>query len=268
MSCTFTFEDDFDGDPFAQFHMTPPSPRGLPQQQYEEVAMFSEHTHTAGNYSSTTGKAAVHPLFEQFDESMRYHKYSNLSMEREIRHNRGIHFQDSMKQKLEEYNVKRKDEVFFRNNAVFDDTRFYGLCDHLAVNQEVLQKVIAVFYDQGPKDLIIDTVRRRWPEWNGSIVNSGKNQLGQSSAMHSTAQESMHFLSVMPGPSFNSRNSQAVIGEPTKSKKRPARESSVEKHDYHEAQQGEENAYELLRQRNIAENARIMKAVGIQDVMR
>jgi len=189
-------------------------------------------------------------------------------MAREFTKNRGIHFEEFMKDKLTTYKVKRKDEVFFRNNAVFDDKRFYSLCDHLAVNHDVLQQVIDVFHEQGPKDLILDGIRRRLTFNNLRISNSSKNPLGPSSVMSSTAQHSMDILSSMPGSSSNFLISKAVIGESSKSNKRVASEPSSEQHNKDQCEEVEDNPYLLSRQQNIAKNTQMMKDIGIEEMTR
>jgi hypothetical protein len=207
-------------------------------------------THPAGNDSSTTGKAPMQVLFEQFDEGLRYNKYANLCMAGEIRYNIGVHFQEFMKQKFKQYGVKRKDEVFFRNNAIFCEKSFYNLCDHLAVNHDVLQKVLGVFYYEAPQDLIRETIGRRFTD-KTAIVNSSK------SAVHSIAEETMHSL----GSSSNFKKG-------AKPRKRLASHASVERHDCHDAQQSELSEYELSRVKNIADNLRLLHSVGIHDIRR
>ncbi len=193
---------------------TPTRSRGSPEQQHcEEATMFTDPSHNELNHVSAPVNGALHSLFSRIEEAFARPQYSDLCLDREFSKNKSVHFQVSIKNKLEVYKVRRKDEVFFRNNAVFDDERLYSLCDHLAVNHDVLQQVLAVFHDQGPKDLILDTIRRRLKLKNLKIYNSNTNPIGQSSGMYSTAQQ-------MPGPSSNSRNSYAGIGESSKSNKR------------------------------------------------
>ncbi len=276
------FCDDGYEDAFAHVSMSPGSPFGAPSN--EEGAMFSDGNYTAGNYSSThpagnysstntagnysstnaagsdsstTGKAPMQVLFEQFDEGLRYNKYANLSMEREIRHNIGVHFQEFIKQKFKQYGVKRRDEVFFRNNAIFCEKSFYNLCDHLAVNHDVLQKVLGVFHYQAPKDLILETIGRRFTDKTATVSSS-------KSAVHSIADETMHSL----GSSSNFKKGKAVIGESDKHRKRLASQASVERHDCHDAQQLELSEYELSRVKNIADNFRLLQSVGIHDIRR
>ena len=257
---SIVFDDAYDRDPFNQ--LTPPSLDGLhEEQEHEEGTMFTNPSHNEVNHVSAPVNGVLHSLFSQIDHSFTRPQYSDLCMAQEFTKNRGIHFEQFMKEQLIVYNVKRKDEVFFRNNAIFDDKRFYSLCDHLAVNHDVLQQVIAVFHDQGPKDLIVDTIRRRLAVKNLRISNSSKNPFDQYSVMYSTGQQ-------MPGPSSNSRNSNAGIGESSKCNKRRASESSSEQHNHDQSQEPEENPYLRQRQQNIARNSAIMTACGIGDVMR
>jgi hypothetical protein len=257
--------DGYDRDSFSQFEitptMTPTSPRGSPEQDDEEGTMFTNRSHSQVNHVSAPVNGTLDSLFSRIEETLARPRYSDLCLDREFSKNKAVHFQVNMKDKLAKYNVKRKDEVFFRNNAVFDDERLYSLCDHLAINHAVLQQVLAVFHFEGPKNLILDTIRHRLKVKNLGTYNSNKNPMGQSSGMSSTAQH-------MPGPSSNSRNSYAGIGESSNSNKRRASESSAQQHNHDQSQPVEENEYLLQRERNIAENNRIMQQIGIMDMTR
>lgn len=260
-----TFHDGFDREAFIQFESSPTisplSPRGSPEKDNEEATMFTNQSHNPVNHVSAAVNGTLDSIFSRIDERFDRPRYSDLCLDRELSRNRGVHFQVTMKNKLENYNVKRKDEVFFRNNAVFDDERLYSLCDHLAINHDVLQQVLALFHFEGPKNLILDTIRHRLKVKNLGIYNSNKNPMGQSGGMYSTAQH-------MPGSSSNSRNSYAGMGESSKSNKRRASESSAEQHNYDQSQPVEQNEYLLQRQRNIADNNRIMHQIGIADMAR
>jgi len=261
-----TLDDGYDRDSFAQFETSPTisrtSPRGSPEQDNEEATMFTDPNHNQVNHVSTPVNGTLDSIFSRIEETLFARpRYSDLCLDREFSRNRSVHFQVTMKNKLEKYNVKRKDEVFFRNNAVFDDERLYSLCDHLAINHDVLQQVLALFHFEGPKNLILDTIRHRVKVKNLGIYNSNKNPMGQSGGMYSTAQH-------MPGSSSNSRNSYAGMGESSKSNKRRASESSAEQHNYDQSQPVEQNEYLLQRDRRIAENNRIMQKIGIVDMAR
>jgi hypothetical protein len=259
---SFTFDDPEDRDLFAQHKMTPTSPHGSAEEQHhEEATMFTDASHNQVNHVSAPVNGTLDSLFSRIEETFARPRYSDLCLDREFSKNKAVHFQVNMKDKLAKYNVKRKDEVFFRNNAVFDDERLYSLCDHLAMHHDVLQQVLAVFHFEGPKDLILDTIRHRLKFRNLGIYNSNKNPMGQSSGMYSTAQH-------MPGPSSNSRNSYAGIGESSNSNKRRASDSSAQQHNHDQSHPAEENEYLLQREQRIAANNRLMKDIGIKDIIR
>ena len=160
---------------------------GSPELQHNEEGLMFDH----GQNHDDSGRQneAVSALMSLFDNSCNQPRYSNLCLERDICKNKGKHFDDFMQAQFKAYNVRRNDQSFFRNNAFFDETRFYSFCDHLAANQSVLQQVFPVFQEQGALELIRDTIRLRLSSKKSVMPNLTKNPLYTSTVVNDTGMQ-------------------------------------------------------------------------------
>ena len=272
---SITFEDGFNQTITA----SPPSAidhylYGSPDlQENEEGTMFTDQTTAHINHSSATNTEKVDALLSLID-------YSDLCMDREFRKNRGVHSDDFMKEKIELYNIKRRDLPFFRNNSVLNESRLYSLCDHLALNHDVLLQVLDVFYEQGPKDLILHTIRGRLSQKKLSTSNSSKTQLHPSSTVNDKGLKfllpcmsvSLRSLSCahhgMCCAARNSITSEAGIGGSRKSNRSSVSQVYAGRHHKDQTEEVEENEYELKRKQNITRNAEILEGMGLLQALR